>query len=86
MRPLILASSFLFLVFSKSSSAQDNLKGIKLLMKRIDRKLRGAIPMLEFLYYFETKIKLKFQFSNRNPVPSPQPPPLPPAPFSLVRF
>jgi len=26
-------------------------------MKRIDRKLRGAIPMLEFLYYFETKIK-----------------------------
>ena len=31
MRPLILASSFLFLVFSKNSSAQDNLKGIKLL-------------------------------------------------------
>jgi hypothetical protein len=31
MRLLILTSSLLFLVFSKSSSAQDNLKGIKLL-------------------------------------------------------
>ena len=30
---------------------------IKLLMKRIDKNLRGAIPMVDFLNYFNAKIK-----------------------------
>jgi hypothetical protein len=33
------------------------IKGIKLLMKKIDTNLRGAIPMVEFLNYFGPKIK-----------------------------